>query len=282
MGIVLQSPAKVNCTLRITGRRPDGFHELRSLFLALPAVESLTITPSGDHTARDRIGVTGEKVVGENILETVLSRARRKVRLPAMEIDLHKVIPPGSGLGGGSGNAAALIRWLNGLHRGLDMSGGEVGSDVPFFVSGVPVALVGGRGEDVEPLEPLPKRLLVLVVIPEWSVSTAAAFSSFDREAAGHAMSDGDAEREARLLHIALAKEERVGLLPNDFLPFLGTCHPEYASLFSVAEAAGALGWGISGSGSAAFALFSQESPPLSAAVRMNEFGWVRKILVLE
>ncbi|HCL79777.1 MAG TPA: 4-diphosphocytidyl-2C-methyl-D-erythritol kinase [Synergistaceae bacterium] len=282
MGIVLQSPAKVNCTLRITGRRPDGFHELRSLFLTLSAVESLTITPSGDHTGRDRIEITGETVVGENILEKVLAHARRKVPLPAMEIGLHKVIPPGSGLGGGSGNAAALIRWLNGLHLGLDMSGGEVGSDVPFLVSGAPVALVGGRGEGVEPLAPLENRLSVLVVIPKWSVSTAAAFSSFDRGTAGRTMSDRDAEREARLVHTALAKGERVGLLPNDFLPFLGACHREYAHLFPVMEEAGALGWGLSGSGSAAFGLFPRGYPFLSAAAGMNEFGWVRKILVLE
>lgn len=280
----LQSAAKLNLSLRVLGRRSDGYHELRSLFYALPSVESLTIEPVYGHNVKSEIYVSGDAIRGRNILEDVLSAAGRRGGAPALRIRLHKVIPPGSGLGGGSGNAAALISWLNAfLCEGCEIVGEEVGSDVPFFVKGERWALVGGRGERVEPVGRDMPSLRTVVVVPSWSISTARAFSLLSAKfRSGFPLKEAEAVAERREVLEKLAEGRILGLLPNDFCAVLLEEHPEYSDLFGLLRDSGAIAWGITGSGSAAFGLYPEERGfpgSIQAGCRM---GWIRKILFLE
>ncbi len=280
----LQSAAKLNLTLRVTGRRGDGYHELRSLFYELPSIESLTIEPDYGHNVKDTIFVTGETIRGRNILEDVLATARKKMDVFPLRIRLHKVVPPGSGLGAGSGNAAALISWLNTARDENEKLGGEeAGSDVPFFLKAGKWAFVGGRGERVEPLvEPMP-RFFSVVVVPSWGMSTARAFSLLSAKyGSSFPMDEEDAEKERLLVLEKLKDNLTYGLLPNDFCTVLLKEHPEYEDLFGVFLENGSRGWGITGSGSAAFGLFS-EKDAFSRMIRScNHMHWIRKILYLE
>ncbi|NLB84120.1 MAG: hypothetical protein GX791_07730 [Synergistaceae bacterium] len=284
MTIHLSSSAKLNLTLRITGRREDGYHELRSLFYALPGVESLTITPLYGHNVKeDDIAVKGEKVFGKNILSEVLASARQLRDVPPLKIRLVKAIPPGSGLGGGSGNAGALIAWISGYWGASLMTGEEVGSDVPFFVRKLPGAIVRGRGEKIEPLSsPLPSRSAV-VVIPRWKVSTKKAFTLLSqRWSEDFPRTTAEAENEIHEFAESFTSDSSAGLLPNDFAPPLMEFHPEYSRLFSIFREEGAREWGISGSGSGAFALFGSDVSPWRGMKRIEALSWVRKILLVE
>ncbi len=284
MTIHLSSAAKLNLTLRITGRREDGYHELRSLFFALPSVESLTITPLyGHNVKKDDITVKGEKVFGKNILSDVLASARQLRDVPPLRIRLVKTIPPGSGLGGGSGNAGALITWISGHWGASLMTGEEVGSDVPFFVRKLPGAIVRGRGEEIEPLcGPLPYRSAV-VVIPRWKVSTKKAFTLLSqRWSEGFPRTNREAEDEIRQFVQNFTADSSAGLLPNDFAPPLLELHPEYSRLFSIFREEGAREWGISGSGGGAFALFGRDVSPWHGMKRIEALSWVKKILLVE
>ncbi|MDR1943353.1 MAG: 4-diphosphocytidyl-2C-methyl-D-erythritol kinase, partial [Synergistaceae bacterium] len=136
-------PIKINLTLRVLGLRGDGYHDIYSLFWRRPSPEILTISPGG---AGDVLSVCGVDVEGENIV----SRACRRIRslfgedaLAPLEMKLHKYLPTGSGVGAGSGNAAALIRWfqMSGSGRVLRCSDvSPLGSDVAFLASGFDLA----------------------------------------------------------------------------------------------------------------------------------------------
>jgi len=280
----LQSAAKLNITLRVTGRREDGYHELRSLFYRLPSVETLTIEANYDHNVKNKIIVTGEPVRGRNILEDVLALAGEKGSIPRVRVCLHKVIPPGSGLGGGSGNAAALISWLNALlGEGNSVPCEEIGSDVPFFLEGGKWALVGGRGENVEPFSGDMPLFSVAVVIPSWSMSTSKAFSLLAEEFhSGFPMTIEEAEHERSQVLEKLKSRRYCGLLPNDFNLVLMRDHPEYRDLFRLFQDIGAVAWGITGSGGAAFGFFNCEGDRSRLLVKTDRIRWIRKILFLE
>ena len=287
MQYVLDSPGKINLTLRITGVRNDGMHDLASLFMRLSAAEKLTFRfRDGDNVNKDLVRVHGQVVEGRNILENVLQTVRKtEPHLPSMEVDIWKQAPPGSGLGAGSGNAAALIRWLS-WEYGISLPVAEVakiGSDVPFLLEGSPFSFRGGVGERVFGDVPdVSVSFKGVIAIPDWSCDTGAAYGMADefyRE--GWKLTEEEAFREALEVLGLLERQERVGLLPNDFVPVLETLHPEYGLLFQAAEAGGALAWGISGSGSSFFCLFDVDPPAGLFTKLLKDTGFVRKILAL-
>lgn len=283
MSFFVQSDAKINISLRITGKRPDGYHELRSVFLRLSALESLTITPQYDHNVRNSLSVHGETVQGKNILDEVLARAGQTMDLPPLHISLVKNIPPGSGLGGGSGNAAALLSWLNRMGGRNSLLPEEFGSDVPFLFSDALWASVSGRGEIITPVASPPETPVVLVAVPSWKMSTQTAFSLIDEAWGGRfPLNGGEAERERDDLLDGLREQRHVGLLPNDFLPVLLNLYPRYSELFSAFSDYGAAGWGITGSGSACFGLFYKKNGLGSFLRDMTRYDWIRKIFCLE
>lgn len=163
------APAKINWTLEVLGRRGDGYHEIRSVIqtidlcdvVYLEAADKLSLEVSGEHEAtEDDLALKAARALAERVGR----------ELPAA-IRIEKRIPVAAGLGGGSSDAAALLRCMNCFHSlGLSQEelaaiGAGVGSDVPFFVFGG-TALVEGRGERVTPLRDMAEKWAVLIVPP--------------------------------------------------------------------------------------------------------------------
>lgn len=182
------APAKVNLGLTVTARRPDGFHELRSVFLRLELADEVTL---GETTAaHDTLVVEGDPecpIEGNLTLRAVAGfRAAASVPVPSHAVRLRKRIPMEAGLAGGSSDAAAVLRLLEGRYPGAldDARRAQVarrlGADVPFFMAAVGAGLVSGTGERVEPLPPPIAPLGVLLVRPAVGLATARVFDAWD------------------------------------------------------------------------------------------------------
>jgi 4-diphosphocytidyl-2-C-methyl-D-erythritol kinase len=147
----IECPAKINLFLELHGKRQDGFHEIATVMTPINLCDLLRVQPSRTFS----LHVQGAKLTGTNTLERVYQIISRQRKIPPVRIDLHKKIPPGAGLGGGSSNAATLIMTLDKMFD-LDLDqhsiAKEIGSDVPFFLQRSP-ALCTGRGEKIHPLE---------------------------------------------------------------------------------------------------------------------------------
>jgi 4-diphosphocytidyl-2-C-methyl-D-erythritol kinase len=258
--VALRACAKLNLGLRVLGVRPDGFHEIRSLFHTISLHDSLEVSASRG-SAGIRLSVTGDTPVPSGP-DNIVWRAARRFLDGAeaemqVEIRLHKRIPAAAGLGGGSSDAAAVLRALRriaGTDPGLSSMASGLGSDVPFFLRGG-AAMVSGRGEKVEPVAPL--RFHAVLVHPDMNVSTRWAYRELDRmrETLTNPCKDNN--------YCAPAEERHEGKpfpiqLDNDFLPLLVR---EYGQLRALADflEGRCQSWGLSGSGPTFYALF--ESP---------------------
>jgi 4-diphosphocytidyl-2-C-methyl-D-erythritol kinase len=182
--VSLEAPAKVNLRLAILAREASGFHSLESLFCAISLSDLLIVRRADSGVA---LTVEGSVETGPPERNLAVRAAQRFYdelgELPAVAIQLVKRIPSAAGLGGGSSDAAATLRALNALHgepfdrAALLRLAIELGSDVPFFLCGSPLALGWGRGERLLALPPLPERP-VLVAHPGVAVPTPEAFAA--------------------------------------------------------------------------------------------------------
>ena len=182
MTVELTSFAKVNLGLEVLGRRRDGFHDLRTVFQTIALCDTILI----EETTSSEVRIRGDDDRIEWDSRNTIARAfslfsRRFGKRQGFDVRVKKRIPPGSGLGGGSGNAAVVLLFLNayfdvgaGLEDLLPLAA-QIGADVPFFLVGGTV-LGEGIGERLTDLSPLPERKLVLVC-PPVRVSTALIFS---------------------------------------------------------------------------------------------------------
>lgn len=182
---ILRACAKINLGLEVLRKRPDGFHDIRSIFIAVDLFDTLEVDAS------DVLEVVCVPPVTDSPDDNLVSRACRLYAKTfpddnrAAKITVHKRIPTGGGLGGGSSNAAAALFAMalvnghhlnNDLQRRLEPLTQQLGSDVPFFLQ-AGVALVEGRGERVTPLE-CTFPWTVLLVCPGLHVNTALAYST--------------------------------------------------------------------------------------------------------
>ena len=167
-------PAKINLFLEVRGRRPDGYHEILTVMAPVDRGDLLEVREARGFS----LEVEGASLPGPNTVENAWRAALRRRRLPGARVRLVKRIPAGSGLGGGSSDAAFFLRALEDLYGPIpDLEGAaaEVGSDVPFFLSGGP-ALCLGRGERVVALARAP-RLHGVVLWPGFPLSTASVYA---------------------------------------------------------------------------------------------------------
>lgn len=188
--------AKINLTLDVGRRRPDGYHDIRSVMQTIALHDTLTVTSA--QAPGIRLAVTGDEAGGVPTDETNLvhKAAVRLQKIAAargilagdrsgLHIDLYKRIPSQAGLGGGSSDAAAALLAVNnlfGLHLSparLSEIGAALGADVPFFLTGG-TALAEGLGEKLTPLLPLDPDWLLVIAKPSVGVSTAAAYAALD------------------------------------------------------------------------------------------------------
>ncbi len=251
--------AKVNLSLRVTGVRPDGFHDLESVFLRVGLADDLTVS-FGDGRGRDVLtvsGLPGCPVEGNLVLRAFgLVRKALGQDLPQLVAHLDKRIPMQAGLGGGSADGAAAIdaalqMWGVGLSpQRRDEIALALGSDVPFFAHNVPSALVSGQGEHVEPIREARLELAVLLVTPAIALPTAKVFARYD-ELGGATARPVDESVVGRLP--AAASELRDA---NDLWPAAVSLEPQLGELRDELEGSTGLPWLMSGSGSTLLALY--------------------------
>ena len=285
----VQAPAKVNLHLAVGDRRPDGFHNIESVFLAVDFGDTLyfeRISPANSvEIVMDRknspsladSGLSMEK----NIIFRALSLFRAKTGFDTgLKISVEKRIPIGGGLGGGSSDAAAALLALNKL-AGQPLSretllemGASLGSDVPFFVSETGCAWVSGRGECIRPIQT--PRCFLTLVNPGFPSDTAAAFRLLDEyREKGSGETRSCTLEEERVIDFSqaavLPQEPSEWPFFNDFLPVFN--EPEKSAyqkiIFSLKEL-GAGFSGLSGSGSTCFGVFKEKAAAQEAAAKLR------------
>ena len=217
MRLHLFAPAKVNGTLEVLGRRGDGYHEVMTILQTLDIGDRVALSPSDEVRVRlsGRAGSLAAEPPEQNLAFRAAMALRQEVDVTNLGalIELEKVVPAAAGLGGGSSDAAAVLRGLNVLW-GLGLSleelsviGSRLGADVPFFLNGG-TAQASGRGEDVTPLPDVPSRRLLIVLpsgsllrktaemyrrlTPEHSTGGERTRRLADKLAAGGSVSDDD------------------------------------------------------------------------------------------
>jgi len=182
--IVWLAPAKLNLSLRVLGRRQDGYHQLDSVVAKVTLYDELTFRPREDGEIRLACRGLDCGAARDNLVVRAAEVLRAGRRTPGADIDLVKRIPAGAGLGGGSSDAAATLKALARLWAlridaaELSALAGEVGSDVPLFVGG-PAARIRGRGLRVEPIAMYP--FCALVYVPDFACPTGDVYAAYDR-----------------------------------------------------------------------------------------------------
>ena len=265
MALILPAYAKLNLTLDVTGRRPDGYHEIDSVMQTISLHDLVWI----ERTDCRVFEVVGTPIDGENL---VLKAARelegRVSRNLSFTLRLFKRIPMGAGLGGGSADAAAFLRAANQLYD-LKLTSTElvevatnVGQDVPFFLSGG-TARATGLGSTIEPLLPFPASWRFLVVCPPVAISTRSVYAAVDG-------TEPTAHRTPALVR-ALANENAIEF-GNDLE---GTSRRLFAALDEAIEPlrAAVPGMAMTGTGAAFFAGFQNPRDAEKALVTVRRLG---------
>ncbi len=249
----LRAPAKLNLCLYLGGRRGDGLHELRSLFCPLLLSDRITVSEAAGEA--DEVvcrGVEGPNLVGV-ALEAM--RARGWAGSP-LRVEIDKRIPVAAGLGGGSADAAAILRLAAGELHGMPELAAGLGADVPSQLDPV-MALVGGAGELVEPL-PTPGEFGVVLIGDDEGLATADVYAEADSLGLGRG-SDELELLEGRLREAAAAGAsplEYGELLVNDLEQAAVSLRPRVAEALAALDEVGAARSMVAGSGPTAVGLF--------------------------
>lgn len=254
--MIIFPKAKINIGLRITGKRNDGYHDIETIFYPVNLYDALEFVASQGKD--DTLTVTGLDpggLPGDNLVMKAVKLLRREFSFPVLRIHLHKAIPSGAGLGGGSSDAAFMINAIN-RHFNLDIPSGrmmtlalELGSDCPFFLECIP-ALARGRGEVLEPLEPFLEGCYLVLVNPAIHISTSEAYRN---------CRPGKSLENLRKL-ITLPVNEWKDSIRNDFEEYAFGKFPVIGEIKNALYESGAVFSSMSGSGSTVYALFRDKT----------------------
>jgi 4-diphosphocytidyl-2-C-methyl-D-erythritol kinase len=270
--VTLSSPAKINLYLEVLARRPDGYHDIESVMQVVDLCDQV-------HLERAPSGITLTVAGGDapadatNLAYRAAALLAQRVGLrDGIRIHLEKRIPAGGGLGGGSGNAAAVLAGVNRLFdlgqcpESLTQLGADLGSDVPFFLS-PGLALVTGRGEQIRPLASWPPGWMV-VANPGVSISTAWAYREVSSKLTG---------RERRSTIQTLVTADSLPWPPtwafNRFEEAVLPQHPEIQRLRRFLGAAGAAPVLMTGSGASVFGVVPDAALAQELARRLRAAG---------
>jgi 4-diphosphocytidyl-2-C-methyl-D-erythritol kinase len=269
----LPSFAKINWTLRVLGKRPDGYHEVVTLMQSVSLCDELTFAVRDDNEISLTCTDPSIPVDASNL---VVKAARSLSGRHGATIHLFKRIPAKGGLGGGSSNAAITLLALNHLWRtglsGRDLRriGSRLGADVPFFLRGG-TALAHGIGADLEEVSDFPKQHLI-VIAPNVSVSTATAYASLNARSL-------TTPKSVSILSSSFTEpfsgDSRQWPLHNDFEGVIFEIEPEIRRAKSALLDVGARAALLAGSGSSVFGIFADEAARDQALKNVRcEAGW--------
>ena len=274
--MILPASAKVNLDLRILGVRPDGFHDLKTIFQSLALHDVLTFTARrGPFTIEcDNPKIpTDQRNLIWRAASLLWRTAGGRGNAPRDAIvGLRKRVPAEAGLGGGSADAAMAIVGLAKVWKmqvdvpTLSRIAAAIGADVPFFLVGG-TALGLGRGDDIYPLVDLP-RTYVVIVRPHFGVSTADAYGWYDSE-------PRRLSRETGRKRLPERWPEWAANLRNDLEPVVTGHHPLIGRIKQQLLEAGAVFAAMSGSGSAVFGLFERLDAARRTAADFSRPGWL-------
>ena len=247
---------KINIGLNVVSKRPDGYHNLETVFYPVPLRDNLEVKSLDDTADPYRLTVGGAKVEGlaaDNLVVKVYLALKEEFGLPPVDIFLYKNVPMGAGLGGGSSDAASMMLLLNEMFA-LGLSPEEMerriapfGADCAFFVRNRP-AYATGIGDELSPIPLSLRGKFILLVKPDVFVSTKEAYARVTPRPADYPL------REAIMQPI----ETWRGTVVNDFEASVFPNHPELAAIKQTLYDMGALYAAMSGSGSTLFGIFDR------------------------
>lgn len=285
--VTTRTPAKINLHLHVYPVREDGFHDLKSLFVMVSLYDELRLS-SADHGNCLIRGFEGIPREDNLIWKAWHSYGKAAGDYVGINVICNKHIPPMSGLGGGSSDAAAVLKSLDLIARrqGRTHLGSDVlrriaeglGSDVPFFLNG-PAALAEGRGELLTPVE-VPKEYPLVLVRPDPDVSTIEAYRRLDEEGVDQRKDCSTEELKRNFLE----KSPAEWFFYNSFTPVISRQYPEIKSLIDYLYQKGAGYAEMSGSGSAVFGVFSEDEKAQKATEGLKKERqnvWKLKMLAL-
>ena len=259
--MILYPNAKINLGLHVLRRTASGFHDLETVFYPVGWSDILEVMPAGTVRYRTRLTMSGQSLPGSsrhNLVRRAALLMQERYGLPPLRLHLHKQIPAGAGLGGGSSDASFVLKALKDLFslkadektlRSLALS---LGSDAPFFLLNRP-ALATGRGEKLIPLSLSLEGYHLLIIYPDLHLNTGRMFR----------LITPDDRRPSLQEIITLPPEEWRGQLVNDFEAVAGKLHPGIPQIIRKLYDAGALYASLSGSGSAVYGIFRKKPPEM-------------------
>ncbi len=276
MKLVFKTPAKINLGLFILGKRPDGYHDLETLFQMVSLYDTVEL-----ESLENKIELVCDDPKVPTDESNLMIRAARLLQEAVPEktglgcrMVLTKKIPMGAGLGGGSGNAAGVLRGLNRLwdlnlkSAELSRIAAQLGSDIPFFLC-APSALGQGRGERLTPLQP-PKKFHVILVFPRVSMATSEVYQAFKLDLTKNS-------KNIKILREFFSQSNITSLgayLHNDLEPIVMERLPVVARIKQKLNSLNADGTLLSGSGSAVFGIFENSQGAQEAYARCCEEDW--------
>ena len=251
--MIIPSYAKINLGLKIINKRPDGLHNIESVFLQISLHDSLTFSSSNKFSIISK-GISCP-TNQNNILFKVIDILKKEYDINInFKVLINKNIPIGAGLGGGSSNAAVFLKYLLEVNQiklsneKLVKLASQIGSDVPFFLNGG-FQLIKGTGDYLQPIETTVfNNKKILLIHPKFHISTRWAYSEVKK----HLLTSNNKPKFS-----ALTEKVNWNLFENDFEKFVCTTYPEILKLKKLLKNDGALYSGLSGSGSTVFGLYN-------------------------
>ena len=244
--------AKINLGLNVVSKRPDGYHNIETIFYPIPVKDALEIVRAGTFSFT-QTGIPVDAPEEKNLVVKALNLLKSRYEIPGLEVHLLKAIPFGAGLGGGSADAAFMLKLLNDycvLHipeDELEQLASSIGADCPFFIRNTPV-FASGTGNIFEPVELSLAGYHLCLVKPDVAVSTPEAYSMVTPEAPETSLKE----------IIRRPIDEWRQLMINDFEKSVFPKHPAIAEIKDKLYEKGAVYAAMSGSGSSVFGLFSE------------------------
>lgn len=254
---------KINLGLHVLRKRSDGFHDIETCMYPVSWEDVLEILPTGDKANLQITGQTNLSAGPDNLCLKAYQLLKNEYSLPPVQMHLHKVLPFGAGLGGGSSDAAHTLKTLNQIfelnlpYDKLLKYAALLGSDCPFFIKNKP-SFASGKGEILEEINLSLKGIFVQLIFPGFGVSTAEAYAE---------VFPSDNRQDLREI-LQQPKEGWKDLLINDFEEGIFKKHPILRDIKKNLYKKGAFFAGMSGSGSSIFGLFKTEPQP----VKTSEF----------